>query len=522
MGYCEPGDRGGLTELSGEPPGTMARGAACAPGRAASPVRSAGIALMGSLVFALCGCASGLRAPDPKPADVVTVPPAWSGLDVVPTQAASSLARWWQRFDDPLLSTLVDLSWQANTRVRDAQGALAQARALRDVAAAALWPTLNVSASIQNGTSGGSRTGNRLQVGLGANWTPDVFGVNRSALDATASTVLSRDATMADVMAAIAAEVGLSYIQLRSAQARLGIAADNLASQEETLQITRWRFQAGLVTSLEVEQARGSAEQTRALLPTLQIAIDQTRHALAVLTGQPPEAPSALLAGLRRAGPVPLSTDDPILAVPAETLRLRADVRAAEYEVSAAWSRVAQADAARFPGFSLGGTLGLGGATLGSLTSGASVVSALVASMAAPLFDAGAARARVRAQQAAFEQARIAYVETVLVALREVEDALTALRGDRQRLVSLRNAADAAALAAQLAVQRFSSGLVDFQVVLETQRARLATQDNVATAQATVSADQVRLYRALGGGWSPIALPPAGRSPDQAIRIPNS
>ena len=484
--------------------------------------RSRVVVLMSSIMLILSGCASSLRMPDPKPADVVSVPTGWAGLDTGPTQAATSLARWWQRFDDPLLATLIDQSRQFNTSVRNAQGALAQARALRDVAAAALWPSLNASASIQNGTSGGSRTGNRLQAGLGANWTPDLFGANRSALDATAATVLSRDATLADVQAAIAAEVGLSYIQLRSAQARLAIAADNLASQDETLQITRWRLQAGLVTSLEVEQARGSAEQTRALLPSLQISIDQTRHALAVLTGQPPQAPSALRAELLQARPVPRTTDDPVLAVPAETLRLRADVRAAEYEVSAAWSRVAQADAARFPGFSLSGTLGVGGATLGSLTSGAAVVSALVASMAAPLFDAGAAQARVRAQQAAFEQARVAYVDTVLVALREVEDALTALRGDRQRLVSLQNAADTAAIAAQLAIQRFSSGLVDFQVVLDTQRARLATQDRVATAQAAVSADQVRLYRALGGGWSPDAMPSAGGSPDQAVRIPSS
>ena len=488
----------------------------------ATSARRPGLVLSSALLLALCGCATGLRTPDPQPADIVSVPAGWSGLDAGPTQAASSLARWWQRFDDPLLATLVDLSRQSSTSVRSAQGALAQARALRDVAAAALWPSLNASASIQNGSSGGSRTGNRLQAGLGASWTPDVFGVNRSALDASVATVLARDATLADVRAAIAAEVGLSYIQLRSAQARLAIATDNLASQDETLQITRWRFEAGLVTSLEVKQARGSAEQTRAQLPTLRISIDQTRHALAVLTGQPPEAPSPLRAELLQARPVPRTTDDPVLAVPAETLRLRADGRAAEYEVSAAWSRVAQADAARFPGFSLSGTLGVSGATLGSLTSGAAVVSALVASLAAPLFDAGAARARVRAQQAAFEQARVAYVDTVLVALREVEDALTALRGDRQRLVSLRNAADAAAIAAQLAIQRFSSGLVDFQAVLETQRARLATQDSVATAQAAVSADQVRLYRALGGGWSPDATQPADSSTDQATRIPSS
>jgi outer membrane protein TolC len=117
------------------------------------------------------------------------------------------------------------------------------------------------------------------------------------------------------------------------------------------------------------------------------------------------------------------------------------------------------------------------------------------------VFDGGAARAQVRSQQAAFEQARVAYQATLLGALKDVEDALVALRGDRERLLSLRNAADAAANAADLARQRYRSGLVDFQTVLETQRTQLGTQDGVASANADVSGDHVRLYKALGGGW---------------------
>ena len=297
---------------------------------------------------------------------------------------------------------------------------------------------------------------------------------------------------------AIAAEVALDYIGLRGAQARRAIADGNLASQLETLQITQWRMQAGLATSLEAEQARAALEQTRAQLPVLQTSIEQTRHALAVLTGK---APAALANVLAAAGPVPRAADDLVLGIPAETLRQRPDVRAAELQVTAAMARVAQADAARAPNFKLGGSLGLGAATLDALTHGASVLRTLLASASLPVFDAGALRAQVRVQQAALDKSGAAYQAAVLGALKDVEDALIALRGDRERLARLQLAAAAAGNASMLARQRFFSGLVDFQIVLETQRTQLNTQDSVAGSSADLSADHVRLYKALGGGW---------------------
>jgi NodT family efflux transporter outer membrane factor (OMF) lipoprotein len=463
--------------------------------RSAIPIRLAAFAP----ALVLCACATGTAPRDTAlPFDT---PAAWEEASAPASVSASSLAQWWQRFDDPLLGTLVGQALQNNTDVNTAQAVLRQARALRDVAAAALWPTLGGTASAQHGTSGGNSTGNVFKAGLNANWVPDVFGANRSALDAADAAAWSSAASVGDVQVSIAAEVGLSYITLRSAQARLAIATENLASQDDTLQITQWRQQAGLVTMLEAEQARAAAEQTRALLPALKTSIEQTRHALAVLTGKPPATLSALLAP---ALPVPQAPVDLALGIPAEALRQRADVRAAELKVTAALARVAQADAARMPSFALGGSLGLSALTLSALTSSASVISSLLASAAVPIFDGGAARAQVRAQQAAFEQAHLAYVAVVLKALKDVEDALIALRGDRLRLASLRNAGDAAANAAQLARQRFSTGLVDFQVVLETQRTQLTAQDNFASANADVSGDQVRLYRALGGGWRPL------------------
>jgi len=374
-------------------------------------------------------------------------------------------------------------------------------RALRDVAAASLWPSLGGSATARHSTSGegdqGSET-NSFQTGIDANWTLDVFGANRNGLNAAEATAWASAANLGDIQVQVAAEVGIDYILLRSAQTRLGIAQANLASQQDTLQIAQWREQAGLATSIDTEQARASVEQTNAGLPPLQTTIAQTMHALAVLDGEPPEA---LIAVLAAPAPAPDAPETLALSIPADTLRQRADVRAAEYQVGAELARLRQSHAARLPSFSIGGSFGLSSLSLGALTNGASVVSSLLAGVSLPIFDAGAGRAREQAQQAVLDQSLHQYRSTVLVALQDVENALVALRDDRARLVNLRNAADAAATAALLAHQEYASGLVDFQTVLETQRTQLSTQDSVAGASADVSTDYVQLYKALGGGW---------------------
>jgi len=448
------------------------------------------------LMLVLTGCAT-FRPNRPEPA-VIDLPANWSTNEAVGTSDATSLVEWWRRFDDPLLARLVMQSLQANTSVNSAKAALLESRALRDVAAATLWPTVGSSASVQRSKSGHNSSVNSFMAGLDASWELDIFGVNRSGLSAAEANAQASMASLGDIQVTIAAEVAIDYIALRNAQMRLVIANSNLNSQLETLQITQWRTQAGLVASLDAEQARVSAEQTRALIPPLQTSIEQMSHALAVLTAQ---TPASLLAQLAVISPVPQAANNLALNFPAETLRQRPDVSAAEHRITAELALLAQADASRLPNFTLNGSLGLSALTLNSLTSGSSVVSSLLANVAMPLFDAGSRRAKVQAQEAVLEQSRIAYQATVLTALQEVEDTLVTLRGDLERLSRLKLAAEAAGNAAVMARQRYDSGLVDFQTVLETQRSLFSTQDSVASANADVSADHVRLYKALGGGW---------------------
>ena len=251
----------------------------------------------------LSGCAAWPPAVLPPSAllavPLIDVPVQWSASDAsgsssVAGSGASSrtslvdgdaLVLWWERFDDALLTSLVNRALSSNTTVNGAQAAVRQAQALRDVAAAALRPTLGSAASASRGSSGGNTTGNRFQLGLDGQWMPDIFGARRGGLDATDALAAASAAILGDAQVQVASEVALSYIVLRSAQARLKIANANLSSQQETLQITDWRQQAGLVTTLEVDQARAAAAQTQALLPTRQTSIQQTAHALAVLLG---------------------------------------------------------------------------------------------------------------------------------------------------------------------------------------------------------------------------------------------
>ena len=470
-----------------------------------APGRGRTAALLLGAFAGSCGLGSCARLPAADAATLPwSVPTAWSGATASAGATPESAIRWWSRFDDPTLSDLVERALRANTDLRSALAVVDQTLALRDAARAALLPTLGATASAERATAGTHSAANTFAAGLDAAWVPDVFGGARAALGAAEASRAASLATLGDVPVQVAAEVGLSYILLRSSQARLAIAADNLASERETLQITEWREQAGLVTALESAQARAAAEQTAASLPALRIVIEQTGHALALLTGAPPASLRALLAV---AAPLPAFDQAVAPAIPAETLRQRADVRAAERQVVAALARVDQADAARLPSFSIGGTLGLSAATLSGLGAGSALVTSLLAGVSLPVLDGGAARAQVRVQQALVEQARAAYVASVLAALRDVEDALVALDGDHERRLRLGDAASAAVQANALARQRYAGGLVDFQTVLDTQRTQLGLQDSLAAAQADVGSDQVRLFKALGGGWRDDAAP---------------
>jgi outer membrane protein, multidrug efflux system len=444
----------------------------------------------------LAACAPWALKPLPASTlEPLSMPSHWSAgaaEDALPADAT-----WWAHFNDPLLEDLRAQALRANPSLLQTQAALQQARALILVGAAGLQPQLGSRISAQHQASNSQSSGNLFAAGFDASWELELFGAQRSAVSAFEADAEASRAQLGAAQTSLSAEVALRYIALRGLQARLQVGQSNWASQQQTLRITDWRAQAGLLSRLELEQARSAAQQTGSLLPGLRSSVLQAQHALAVLTGQPP---LALNERLQTPAPLPVPDAGLALSLPFETLRQRPDVREAEWRVRAAESRVNAADAARWPSLQLSGSLGLQALRLGSLGSGP-VLSSLLAAARWPVWDGGAARAQLTAQQAALEQARGRYRSTLLTALQEVEDALVALRGDGERSLQLAEAAQAAQTAAQLAGQRFRGGLIDFQTVLSTERAQLATQDALASARTDWSADHVRLFKALGGGW---------------------
>jgi outer membrane protein, multidrug efflux system len=474
-----------------------------------SPMQASRRLLPIALASILAACSSlPPNLSTPSSTNSAALPAQWSADTAATGQRATDVAQWWARFSDPQLSALIAQALQANTSVQSAQAALRQARAQADVQQAGLGPTLGASGSVQRSQSGNNSPSSRFQAGFDASWEPDIFGANRGAAQASEADFQASAANLSNVQVSLAGEVAATYITLRSLQTRLTIAQNNLLAQEETLQITRWRAQAGLASSLDVEQSIGATEQTRAQIPSLQASASQAMNALSVLTGQ---TPGSLTALLEKPAPIPVAPNDLALAFPADTLRQRPDVLAAEWRIQAARARLSAADAARYPSINLGGSLSLSALTLGTLTDGASLVKSLLASVSLPLYDGGARDAQVRSQEAALEQAQASYQGAVLTALQDVEDALAGLRGDQARLARLQASAAAALNADTLARQRYQSGLIDFATVLTTQRTLLSAQDSVASAQASLSTNHVQLYKALGGGWQPSAANTAQR-----------
>jgi multidrug efflux system outer membrane protein len=468
----------------------------------------------------LAGCAAvGPDYAAPEPA----TPATWRGaaaakIAVAPT-APADLANWWRQLDDPTLTGLIEQALQTSLDLRTAQAKLREARARRALAGAELFPTVSGSAAGRrvkaSGESGGGGTANRFSAGFDASWELDVFGGLRRGVEAAEADLEASEASLRDTQVSLAAEVALDYVELRAFQAALDIARANAVSQAETLQLTQWRAQAGLTSTLDVEQARANLEQTRAQIPSLETSRAEAEQRLAILLGQPP---GALAGRLANPSGIPRLPARVTVGIPAEALRQRPDVRVAERKLAAETARIGVAEAQAYPNFSLSGSLGLEALTIGALSSGNAVARSVLGSVAAPIFDAGRIRQQVNIQTAVQEQALISYEATVLNALAEVENALAALANTRQRQENLRDAVQAARLAARLARYRYSAGLIDFQTVLDTERTVLTVEDKLTLSKADGVKALIQLYKALGGGWSPAPANPmaavaAGTSP---------
>ncbi|BBL72628.1 RND transporter [Methylogaea oryzae] len=466
-----------------------------------------------TLTALLAGCAVGPDYQAPR----TPLPERWHESQA---PAGTVEAAWWKTFRDPMLEKLMEQAAAGNLDYRQALDRIGAARAQRTMAVAAGLPSLSARSSINRrrnsfggspgantaGSTSASTTGfggagrtisNIFQAGFDAAWEIDVFGGIRRGVEAAEADLEAERENSRNVLVTLFGDVARSYIDLRVSQQLAAISRDNLQAQEEVLRLTRVRSQAGLASELDVAQAESVVANTRAQLPTHELAAKQAIHALGVLLGREPDA---LAAELSQPGAVPAAAGDATADLPSDLLRRRPDLRAAERKLASATAQIGVATADLYPKFNLTSWLGLQNPNLMQVTPvGKSWAMGAAATM--PLFNWGRIRANIEAKEAQRDELLHAYQSAVLNALQDVEDALAAHYEDRRRGLALEQADRAADTAVQLAMERYRKGLTSFMDVLDAERSLFTAQSQLAQNQAQVAADLVALYKALGGGW---------------------
>lgn len=427
----------------------------------------------------------------------------WNGrLDGVLTAGdldPEVLASWWTTLGDPELDALVARAATANLDLRTAGAQLRAARAQRGIGEAAQGPVAGARAGAST-TEVDAGSSELYSAGLDASWELDLFGGIERGIEAAQADLEAAEEARRDVLVSVLAEVALNYVELRTLQRRIELVETNLGLQEEGLAIVRAKYDAGAVTRLDLDRTIASLEGVRALVPSLRQQEDQVKNRLAVLLGQ---TPGALEEELRDYRPLALPGLEVAVGVPAEVLRRRPDVRRSERQLAAETARVGVAIADLYPKLSLTGTVGLESGATSSLFESAARLFTLGSRLQWNLFDRGRTRQQIEIQNARQEEALIGYERSILLALEDVQNAVTAFTQEQIRHRSLVTAEESATRAAALAQSRYASGDTDYLAVIDADRARLAAQDDLALSEGTILADLVRLYKALGGGWTP-------------------
>jgi NodT family efflux transporter outer membrane factor (OMF) lipoprotein len=449
------------------------------------------------LVLVLAGC---VRTNVPPPQAGITVPQAWSETQAKPI--STDVSQYWKQLNDPLLTQFVEQAIANNQDLAQSAARVAQARAQLASARASFFPQISGSAGATKNVGKFTQKQVEFNVGANASWEADLFGQISGNVAASRADLAAAGYSLADLQRAIVGQVALTTIQARATSLELAIARDTLTYQDQNLQIAQWRVQAGLVSSLDVEQARGQRAATAATIPQLESSLAASANSISTLIGEPPGRVLTLLQGSTSL-PTPPAMDG--FAPPAEVLRQRPDVRGAEATLIADSARVGVARAQLLPMLNLTGNVSTASAGLSSLFD--VITGGLIATVTQLIFDGGRTRAQVHSAEAAAQGALAAWRGTILSALQDVESAAVELKTARERVGIEEEALDAANNAAILARSQYQAGLTDFQNLLTAENQLLSARNGVVSAEADRASAFVHLTQALGGGWSPAALP---------------
>lgn len=465
-------------------------------------------------LLALAGCKVGPNYDRPD----ASVNEEW--LDPspgVPTDAAANVC-WWETFNDPTLTRLVESAYAQNLPLRVAGLRVLEARAARGIAVGQFFPQTqeafggidNNRISANDALAGGDRSFATNSIGLEAAWELDFWGKFRRGIEAADAEVQLSVADYDAVLVSLAADVATSYILIRSLEERLKIAGDNVSLQTETFDLTKARFDAGAVSELDVSTAKATLANTQASIPELQDGLRQAKLSLCVLLGRTPselEQELATDAGLTAR--VPEAPAQIATGVPAELLRRRPDVRAAERIAAAQSARIGEAVADLLPRISITGATGFVSSTyegprrpdLGNLFDANSFAGFIGLQVNWPILNYGRIESNIRVQDARYEQAVAAYQDSVLRAAADVESGLSGFLRSRERAAYLEQAVEASQRSVELSLIQYRSGAVDFIRVNDAQTALVEQQDSLVVAQASIALGAAQTYRALGGGW---------------------
>ncbi|WP_430461310.1 efflux transporter outer membrane subunit [Thalassolituus sp. LLYu03] len=421
-----------------------------------------------------------------------------------------SLAGWWQQLNDPLLNQLVTLTLVNNPDM--ATAALNHRLALLQLGIAGTDNIPDVRASVSGGRSGTSDSmSNSASAGLSASWEVDLWGTMSSEEKSARAGVDQAVAELRDAQVSLIAQTASAYTSLRLAQQNIRVATASIGLRQESYDLARASWQAGLGTELDVMQAKTLLEQSRANLPQYQQARSEAINQLRVLAGG---ELNSLLPSLQADAELPALPQQLALSLPAETLRQRPDVKANEYALIAQGEAVVQAHNQRFPTFTLTGNLSSSGTNMADVFSADSLVRSIAASISYSLFDSGVLKTNERTQQLKFEQALQTYRTSLLTAQQEVEDALSTLDAAQQQQTSYQQAEASAQLAEELARMQYDAGMLDFNDLLDAQSDLLSARNNRVQNDGALLSDWIQLYRVAGGGWQ--ALADANNAPDAA------
>jgi NodT family efflux transporter outer membrane factor (OMF) lipoprotein len=338
------------------------------------------------------------------------------------------------------------------------------------------------------------------QTGFDAGWELDIWGQVRRGVEAASASLAAQVADNDDVLVTLTGDVAAAYATVRALQNLLALVQQNVTTQTESLRITELRFKNGVTTDLDVQQATALLNNTKASVPPLRTDLAKAKNALAVLLGMTPDRIGTFV---DRPAAIPRPPATVGLGIPADLLRRRPDIRAAELRAAAQAAQIGVAQADLYPTFAITGSIGLKATNLDNLFQGQSLTGLINPGISWNIFNYGRIRNNVRVQDARYQELIVNYQSVVLKAYAEVEDALTGFLNAKQEAIFLARSVDASRAAARIAMEQYRDGTADYQRVLDTQQSLLHAEERLTSVRADVVTNLVAIYKGLGGGWQP-------------------